>query len=301
MPQNNTSLPGLLAMVVASTIWGLSSMFYKMLAPVPVTEILAHRTIWSLTFFLIVLSVQGRRGALWAAIRPGWGLWPIVAASLLISANWFGFIFSVQVGRALEASLGYYIFPLVAVTLGVVVFRDRLNRWQITAIGIATTGVMVLIFGLGVTPWIALFLASTFGLYGAVKKLSPLGPQVSTAAEVLVLLPVAVIWLGGIHTGSWDNPGASGRTGAVFGQDWFLSLLLVLSGPMTGLPLLLFSFASKRISMVSLGLIQYLNPTLQFLVAVAVFGEIFTPWHMAAFGLIWIALALYSVDAIRRH
>lgn len=293
-----SAFAGVLAMMTASTIWGLSSLFYKLLSPVPVLEVLAHRSLWSLVFFTVVLAIQGRGKDLLRAARPSRSLVPIIAAALLISANWCGFIFSVQVGRALEASLGYYIFPLVAVALGVLVFKDSLAPLQKTAILIATAGVLLLCFGLGLTPWIALFLAGTFGLYGVVKKLSPLGPLISTAAEVLVLSPLVLTWLVGVHTAGWG--GTPEQSSGVFGQDLFLSVLLILSGPLTGLPLLLFSFASKRISMVSLGLIQYFNPTLQFLVAVLIFGEAFTLWHLGAFALIWTALSLYSFDAARR-
>lgn len=293
------SLRGLGAMALASSIWGLSGIFYKMLAPVPPLEVLAHRTFWAFVVFAGALALQGRLGHLTRALRggPGARVWPSALAAILISINWFGFIYSVQVGKALEASLGYYIFPLVAVALGVLVFRDSLSRVQAFAVGLAALAVLLLTLGLGVAPWIALVLATTFGLYGLVKKLSPLGPMVSTAAEVALLAPLALTWLWGVHFQGWLGP--TGRPGGVFGSDWQLSLLLILSGPITGVPLMLFSYASKRIPLTTVGLVQYLNPTLQFSVAVLVFGELFTFWHGLAFGLIWTALALYSGETLR--
>lgn len=298
MPVISPTIAGLLAMITASTVWGLSGLYYRLLSSVPVLEVLAHRSLWSLVFFCGVLLYQGRLSQLAGAVRTTRGAWPIAVAAIMISTNWCGFIYSVQTGHAIEASLGYYTFPLVAVALGLVVFGDRLNWLQWGAVALAGVAVLVLSVGLGKAPWIALVLAATFGLYGMVKKLSPLGPLISTAAEVLLLTPIALGWLAASHLGYVG--GTAGQTGGVFGSDLGLSLLLMLSGPLTGVPLLLFSFASQRITMVSLGLIQYLNPTFQFLVAVLVFGEAFTPWHMIAFPLIWFGLALYSFDGWRR-
>ncbi|MEM8554875.1 MAG: EamA family transporter RarD [Pseudomonadota bacterium] len=288
---------GLLAMVVASVTWGLSALFYKVLSPVPPLEVLAHRTIWSLVFFLSVLGVQGRLTGLARLFSTPKALVPGLIAALLISTNWFGFIFSVQTERALEASLGYFIFPLVAVALGVLIFGERLRRAQAVAVAMAAVAVVGLTLGLGVAPWIALGLALTFGLYGSVKKASSLGPVMSTAAEVLLLLPLALLWLWGVHVLGWTGP--TGRGGGIFGTDLILSLFLVLAGPMTGLPLLLFSYASQRVGLIAVGLVQYLNPTLQFAIATLVFGEVLTPWHVGAFALIWAALAVYSGDTWR--
>ena len=157
---------------------------------------------------------------------------------------------------------------------------------------------LVLSYGLGAAPWIALTLAFTFGLYGMMKKRISAGPVVSVTAEVLVLAPLAAIWLWGLHTGRWaEDPGA--RASAVFGGDIATSLLLAFSGVLTAGPLILFSYASKRVRMATVGLVQYINPTLQFGCAVLVFGEAFTVWHMVAFGLIWVALAIYSGQSLR--
>ncbi|KAF0674829.1 EamA family transporter RarD [Profundibacterium mesophilum] len=282
----NAALRGLVAMIVCCTIWGLSPLYYKLLAEVPPLKVLAHRTLWSLVFFAGVIALQGRLGELRAVVRPGRGLLLILAAAVMISTNWFLFIFSVQAGRGLEASMGYYIFPLVAVLFGVTLFSERLSRAGWAAIVLAALGVAQLAFGLGAAPWISLGLAGSFGLYGVLKKMITAGPVLSVTAEVLLLAPLALGYL--LVTGMM--PGG----GSAFGTDPVQTLLLLAAGPITGAPLILFSYASRRLRLASVGLLQYLNPTLQFIVAVAIFGELFTPWHGIAFAMIWTALALYS-------
>jgi len=291
---------GILAMVLACSIWGLSPMFYKALAEVPPLEILSHRTVWSFIFFLIVLFFQRRVGEFVTLAKSPRAMGIVAVASLMIAINWGLFIYSIQVGRAVESSLGYYIFPLVAVLLGAVFFAERLSAWQWVAVSIAAIAVMTLTYGLGVVPVISLILAITFGFYGVIKKQLTAGPVISVAAEVFILLPLALVWLWGVHFAAWTGP--TGRNFAGFGQDAWLSFLLVLAGPITGLPLMLFSYASRRVNYSTIGLVQYLNPTLQGLVAVFVLGEVFTGWHIIAFALIWVALAIYSVEAFRdRH
>lgn len=280
---------GVLAMVGACSIWGLSALFYRLLADVPPLEVLAHRTVWSLVVFGIVLALQTRLAETRIALSGTRKFALVFAAAAMISCNWFFFIFSVQVGRVVESSLGYYIFPLVAVALGGIVLRERLSKPQLAAVGLAALAVVILTAGLGVAPWISLILAVTFGIYGLLKRWVDAGPVVSVTAEVLVLTPIAVaylIWLG--------------ADAGVFGHDLWLSILLVLAGPMTAIPLIMFSYAAKRASLSTLGLVQYLNPSLQFFVAVVLFGEAITLWHAIAFPIIWVALALYSWATLRR-
>lgn len=283
---------GILAMVVACTVWGLSGIYYKAIAHVPAPEVLAHRTLWSLVFFLVVLAVQGRLGLL-PRLLGGPALGMVAVAAAMISANWFLFIWSIQSGHALEASLGYYIFPLVAVMIGLVAFREALDRAQWAAVALAGLAVLVLTAGLGAAPWIALVLATTFGAYGLLKRRIEAGPVVSVAAEVALLAPIALVWLWGVHSGRW------GTGGGAFGRGWHDTLMLAFSGVITGGPLMLFSYATKRVRMATVGLVQYLNPTLQFAVAALVFAEPVTRWHLIAFPLIWAALALYSVAVLR--
>jgi len=288
---------GVLAMLAACCIWGLSGLYYKLVAHVPPLEVLSHRTLWSLVFFGIVLLFQRRFGQLGAVLRHAAGR--MLLAALLISTNWFFFIWSVQSGHAVQASLGYYIFPLVAVMIGFLLLGERLTRGKWLAVALAGVAVAVLTWGLGVAPWISLVLAFTFGFYGLLKKGSAAGPVVSVTAEVLLLAPLALIWLWGVHTQGWS--GLVGRAGGAFGHDLRDSLILMLSGPLTGGPLILFSYASRRVSLASIGLVQYVNPTLQFLVAVLAFREPFTRWHAAAFGLIWLALTIYSLESLRQE
>lgn len=283
---------GILAIVGACTIWGLATLYYKAMAHVPPLEVLAHRTVWTLVFFGVLLAVQGRFGAVPALLR-GRLRGRVVLAAGIVAVNWGLFIWAIQAGHAVEASLGYYIFPLVTVCLGVLVLGERLSRGQGVAVGLACGAVLVLTWGLGVAPWVALALAFSFAPYMLIKKQLNAPAAVSVTAEVLLLLPLAVLWLGlaqgGVVAGGW------------FGADAFTSWMLPLSGLITGGPLILFSWGAQRVRLSTLGLVQYLNPTLQALSAVLVFREAFTGWHAAAFAMIWGALALYSLEGWRQE
>ncbi|MCV2875659.1 EamA family transporter RarD [Rhodobacteraceae bacterium XHP0102] len=279
---------GVLAMVGACVIWGFSALYYKLLADIPPLEVLAHRTLWSVVVFVGVLALQARIGELRLALSGGRSFALIGAAALMISTNWFFFIFSIQTGHLMQSSLGYYIFPLVAVALGAIVLKERLSNPKKIAVLLAAVAVVQLTIGLGVAPWISLILAFTFGLYGLIKRYVAAGPVVSVTAEVILLGPIAfgyLVWLG--------------RDLGVFGADLVQSGLLILSGPLTAAPLILFSYASKRAALSTIGLVQYLNPTLQFTIAVVIFGEVLTLWHGVAFALIWTGLALYSANALK--
>ena len=281
---------GIIAMVATCTVWGLSGIYYKLLDHIPPIEILAHRTLWSCVFFAFVLLLQGRISVLGQALAGRKSILLIGFAALMISTNWFVFITSIQIGRAMEASLGYYIFPLVAVLLGAIAFRERLGKAQLFAVALALCAVVTLTWGLGVPPWIALILATSFGLYGLVKKGLSVGPVVSVTAEVLLLSPIALTVLWYFHS---DGHGA-------FGVNWRDSLLLMFSGILTGTPLIMFSYATKRVTLATVGLVQYLNPTLQFLVATLIFQEAFSFWHAVAFAMIWTALAIYTTASLRQ-
>jgi chloramphenicol-sensitive protein RarD len=277
---------GVLAMVAACTVWGLSPLFYIMLADIPPAEVLAHRTLWSVVVFAGLLTWQGRLHEVPLALNTARKLVLVVAATAMISTNWFLFIFAVGAGRTVEASLGYYIYPLVAVLIGALVLREPLGRAQVLAVALAATAVLVLSLGLGAPPWISLTLATTFGVYGLLKRWVASGPVVSVTTEVLVVAPFGLAYL--ILWGS-----------GAFGGDARTTVLLILSGPLTAIPLILFSYAVKRTAMATVGLLQYINPTLQFGVAVLILNEVATIWHAIAFPLIWLALATYSTSAIR--
>lgn len=288
---------GILAAFGTAAFWGLSPIFFKALAAVPPLELVAHRTLWALVFLLCWLAIQGRLREvprLAAARAP---LARLVMAALLIGLNWLVFIWAVQNGRAMQASLGYYIFPLVAVLAARLVLGERLRPARWVAVALAGAAVAVLTAGLGVPPWVALTLAFSFTAYGLVKRGLPAGPVLSVTGEAALLAPLALVWLAGVHSGAWADP--TGQPGAVFGTGWRESLILVAAGPITALPLILFSYAARRLSYATLGLVLYVNPTLQALIAALVFLEPVTRWHMLALPLIWAALALYSADMWR--
>lgn len=279
-------MKGVLAMLAVCTTWGLSGIYYAQVTHLPPLEVLAHRTIWSFLFFAIVIALTGRGDKVREAASSRRTLGLLTVSALLISTNWFGFIFAIHSGRAMEASLGYYIFPLVTVVLGYLVFGERFGPWQGIGIALATGAVLILTLGLGVTPWISLLLAGTFGGYGLVKKVLTVGPVTSTFLEVALLMPLA---LGYIAFG----PGVA----HLDAHDW---ALLAMSGIITGGPLVGFAYAATRLHYATLGLTQYLNPTLQFAVAAFLFNEPFTRWHAIAFPMIWTALALYSLGVLRQ-
>lgn len=290
---------GLLAMVATSVAWGLSTLFYKALAHVPPFEVLAHRTIWSLVFFGIVLAVQGRLGEIAAVFRKPRLLAVMSIAAMMISINWGIFIWAIQAGRTVEASLGYYIYPIMSVLVGAVLFKERLGRIQLFAVGVISVAVLILTWGLGVAPWVSLLLMGSFVIYGIIKKLISMGPVASVTGEVLLLSPVALVWLWGVHTQGWT--GLDGRNVAAFGTDWYNTIMLMLLGLLTAGPLVLYSYATKRLGFATQGLVFYLNPTLQFACAVLVFGEPISRWHAIAFPMIWAALVVYTLNALRQE
>ncbi|WP_432449762.1 EamA family transporter RarD [Aliiroseovarius marinus] len=293
----NETSKGVIAIIVACTVWGLSPLYYYMLRHVPPLELLSHRTLWSLVLFSLFLLVQGRLRELPTLMR-GRTMLLVAVAAIVISINWGGFILSVQIGMVVEASLGYFIFPLIMALLGAVFFGERLTGSKLFAIFLAVLAVVVLTLGLGVAPWLALLLGGTFAAYSVIKKLLAVGPVVSVTAEVLFLAPLALIWLAGTHFAGWQ--GIVGRTGAVFGTGLGDSLLLIASGLLTAGPLMLLSFASRRLTLSTVGVVQYLNPSLQFMCAVVLLGETITLWHMIAFPMIWVALTIYSAGAYRQ-
>jgi chloramphenicol-sensitive protein RarD len=285
---------GVLAMFVACSIWGLSALYYRAIAQVPPLEVLSHRTIWSAVFVGMILIYRGRLEWLnWrAVIRVG-------LAAMMVSINWFFFIYAVQVGKVAQSSLGYYIFPLVAVTLGAVFLGERLKPAQWFAVSLAAVAVVLLSVGVGEIPYISLILAGTFGLYGLIKKPLTIGPMRSVFWEVMLLMPLALIWLFGAHVLDWQ--GIAGRDGGFFGTSAGISGLLILSGALTGFPLVLMAYAMERLKLATIGLVQYINPTLQFLLATVVFMEPFSRTHLVAFALIWTGLAIYSYNALRQE
>lgn len=278
---------GYAAGVTAYTLWGLFPAFFGLLAAASALEILAHRVVWAALTMLVVLLVAGRLRDLRGFSRRTWLL--VTGAAMVIAINWFFYLFAVLTGNIVQAALGYFINPLVSVGVGLMFFGERLTRTQWIAVGIGVIAVAVLTVDYGHPPYLSLILAASFATYGAIKKIVPLDPKVSLAAESLVLSPVMIgvlIWLG--------------VTGALaFGTDAGLTILLVLSGPITALPLLMFGIAAQRIPLVAVGILQYLTPIGQFAWAVLVAGETVAAVEWIGFVLIWIALVIFTIGAIR--
>ncbi len=286
-------------MLLGGVVWGLSPLFYKLLDHIPAMEVVSHRILFSFLTFAILLAYQKRLGVMWQQMtRTRREFARTFLAASMISVNWFVWVLAVQLGLTTEASLGYFIFPLFAVVLGIVIFHEKLSPVQWLAVAIAGVAVLVLTIGQGTAPWIALILATSFSVYGAIKKQSPTGPVVSVSAEAMLVSPLALLWLMGTHLLGWT--GFTGLKGGYFGADLGDTLLLASSGIMTAGPLILLSYAIRRLRYAEIGLLQYTNPTLQFLVAVLIFMEPFGPIQLISFSMIWLALALYSADLLRQ-
>lgn len=283
------STKGILAMVIACTIWGVAPLYWVHLSHVPALEIIAHRTLWSAVTFLVVLALQGRLRDLIAALSSLRNIAILLLAALMVSLNWLTFVWAVGQGQATEASLGYFLFPLVAVLAGRVIYKERLGALQWGAVALAAGAVVLLTYGLGVAPWIALILAGSFGLYGVIKKALDLGPVISVTAEVVLIAPAALVLILNASHPATQLVGSALETG-----------LLMFSGVLTAVPLILFSYAARRAPLSTVGLVQYLNPTLQFFCAVVILSEPFSLWHGLSFPLIWIALALYTFASWRQ-
>ncbi len=280
---------GVLYAVGAYGLWGVFPVYFKLVRQVPAVEVLAHRIIWSLVLLVILLAVRGNWSVLRAALSRRRNLVTLGATTLLIASNWLLFIWAVAHDYVLQASLGYFINPLVNVLLGFVFLRERLRRWQTLAVALAAVGVTYMTVAGGQFPGMALFLAGSFGLYGLLRKVANIEALVGLTIETGLLTPLAGAYLA--------YQMAVGR--AVFGSRLDLSLILLLAGVITATPLLWFTEAARRLRLATLGFIQYLAPTGHFLLAVAAFGEPFTRAHLVTFGCIWAALAIYTFDTAR--
>jgi chloramphenicol-sensitive protein RarD len=282
---------GLLAGIGAYGTWGLIPGYFKAVAAAPPLELLAHRVVWALILLLVLLKQQGRLGELREALRPGRTLVMLSASTVLIAINWLVYIWAVVGGRVLEGSLGYFINPLVNVVLGVLVLKEKLEPPVVWAVAMAGLGVAWLTLSIGHPPWVSLTLAFSFGSYGLLRKLAPVVAVVGLAVETLLLFPFALGFL------VWARE--SGRLTFLAG-DLGLDALLVLAGPLTAIPLLLFTAAARRLPLSTLGFIQYLSPTLQFLLAVFLWGEPLGPERVVAFACIWSGLLIFAVHSLRR-
>lgn len=271
----------------AFTLWGFLPAYWKALGAVNPGEILVHRIIWSCVFVFAILYYYKRWEQLKGVLQNGKKLFFVFVGAMLISINWFTFIWAVNNNYLIQTSLGYYINPLFSVLVAIVFLKERLNFWQSIALALATVGVLIITLHYGEVPWIALSLAISFTFYGLIKKMVNVDSIVSLALETLMLTPFALAYLFIVH---------SQGGGALGGVDWGINLLLVLSGIATALPLLWFALGAQRIPMSTLGFIQYLGPSISLVLGVLVYKESFTTIHFLSFSLIWAALILYTLS-----
>lgn len=282
---------GILAALAAFTIWGLAPLYFKAVGTVPADEIVAHRVLWSVVFLAVLVGLKRQGPALRAVLGNRRLLGTLLVTALLTGSNWLVFVWAVTHDRVLEGSLGYFINPLLSVLLGRLFLGERLRPLQQLAVAIAAAGVVWRIAAVGAVPWIALFLALTFGIYGLLRKRTPVDAIVGLCVETVLVLPLALGWL------AW-----LGSTGELrFGHDARIDLLLPLAGVLTATPLMLFAFGARRLPLATVGFLQYLAPSLNFLLAIFIFHEPFDSARLLGFVIIWCALALYTADLLRAN
>lgn len=281
--------PGILFVAAAYVIWGLLPLYFRHLTGVPAMEIVLHRTLWSFVVMLSVLALMRRWRWILPLVRQPRQLGLYAVSAALLAANWLLYVWAVQQHRVVDASLGYFINPLVSVLLGVVVLKERLRRLQWAAVALATLGVLWLTWQSGRLPWVSLALASSFALYSLMRKTAPLGALEALAAETSLLAPIA---LGFLLVGWWGGGSAAGvRDATTIG--WLMAL-----GPLTALTLVLFAAGARRMSLTAVGLTQYVSPTIQLALGLWVFNEPFAPGRLAGFVLIWAGLGVFAVDGL---
>lgn len=280
---------GLTYGVAAYLIWGLFPIYLKALDAVPPGEILAHRILWSLALVAAAIFAIGRWPAVRAVLGNGRLLAVLLATSVLITINWLVYIHAVSSDQMLAGSLGYYLNPLVSVGFGFLILKEKLTRAQVGAIVLALAGIAVLAVHAGGGLWISLTLAFSFSLYGLLRKMAPVDPLTGLAVETLILAPFAAAYL------AWE----AARGQASFGVDGTTDVLLAVSGAATAIPLLLFSAAAKRLRYATVGMLQFIAPSLVFVLALLVYGETLTWAHVVCFAAIWTAVAIYVLENLR--
>lgn len=282
---------GVLYAVLAYTSWGLLPVYWKLFSQIPAVEVLSHRILWSLVFLFGLLLCQRRLKQFEDVWRSPRHLGILLLTATLLACNWGLYIYGVNTNRVVETSLGYYINPLVNVLLGFLFLKERLNRFQTVAVGLAAIGVANFIAHVGTVPWIALALAFSFGFYGLLRKLAAIPPIVGLTVETLLITPVAVALMS-----YWA---VSGTTH--WGQSGLITVLFIGCGVITSMPLLWFNTAALRLRLSTMGFFQYLAPSFQLLLGVFLYHEPFTLNHTVTFGLVWTALVLYSTSSLLMH
>ncbi len=280
---------GLLFGVGAYLIWGVLPIYFRALGHTLPTELVAHRIVWSILFLVVIVTLLRQWPSILAAMKSPRAMLMLSTTALLIACNWLVFIWAVDNGHVLEASLGYYLNPLVNVLIGVILLKEPLSRAQLAAVALAAVGVAVLALGSGHGIWISMTLAASFAIYGFIRKIAPVESLQGLSIETALLAPIALAWI------LWLESTGQGSFTATPTTTW----LLVLAGPITATPLLLFAAAARRLPYSTLGFLQYIAPTMQFLTAVLLFGEHLSRSHLICFGAIWTALVIFASEGIR--
>ncbi len=288
---NNQKITGVLYVVVAYTVWGILPVYWKLIDSVFSIEILANRIVWALVLMTLIAAVTKQGEEFRRIVQNKRQMLSIFAASILITVNWGLYIWAVNSGRIVDTSLGYYINPLLAVLLGVMIFKERLNAWTGSALVIASIGVMIKIIQHGALPWVSLGLAVSFALYGAIKKSIQASPVIGITLETAMITPLAAIYITVRHVHG---------VGAFQTEHAMTLFLLIGAGAVTAIPLLLFASGAKRLPLSVIGFAQYIAPTISLLIGVFVYHESFTTVDLVAFGFIWAAIMVYSLPQISR-
>ncbi|MCA0893118.1 EamA family transporter RarD [Microbulbifer agarilyticus] len=291
---SDSAATGLLAGIGAYFIWGVAPLYFKLLDDLSAMEILSHRSIWSLVLALVMLAVLGKLAGLREVLRARKTVIALLVTTALITCNWLIFIWAINSDHILDASLGYYINPIFSVLLGVVAMGERLRPLQWFAVFLAAVGISYEIWSYGRLPLVALGVALTFGLYGLVRKKTPVDSLTGLTVETLFMLPLALGFL------FWS----SSPTSNLLNNSWQMNALLMAAGPVTLTPLLLFNIAARRLNLSTLGFLQYIGPTLMFIFAIVIYKEPMDNTKLITFAFVWVALIFYSADALmqrRRH
>lgn len=293
--QTQQTTAGFFAALSAFLMWGLLPIYWKLVITVDPMEILCHRIVWSLVFIGVILTIKQRWAETFSPMRSPRNLGILTLSSLCIGTNWLVYIWAVNTDHVLDTSLGYYINPLVNALFGFLFFRERLSRMQYVAIGLAALGVINSLVSLGKLPWISLTLAFSFAMYAVLRKIAAVESLPGLFLETMVLTPVALSYIVYLK--------ATAQSGFLVGHP-DVDLLLIGAGAATAMPLIGFAFGARRLQLTTLGILQYLAPSIAFLLGVFAFNEPFTTGHLVTFGFIWAGLAVYTTDSvrtIRRH
>ncbi|MBN2788888.1 MAG: EamA family transporter RarD [Candidatus Delongbacteria bacterium] len=279
---------GILSGIAAYVLWGLFPIYWKLLHDVPAVQIIGHRILWSFIFLIVIILIKKQWRKFYSSVTSFKVFRIYLLASVLLTVNWFIFVLGVNSGRIVETSLGYFINPIFSVILGIVFLRERLRLLQWVPVLLAAIGVIYLTVMYGRIPWIALSLAFTFGLYGLVKKIAPLDSLYGLTFETALVFPVTLIYLVFI--------GING-SGSFLITDIGTNILLIGTGVVTSIPLLLFAFAARNIPLSTVGILQYIAPSFQFLIGVIIYKEDFSSSDLTGFSLVWIALLIFSLES----